>query len=379
MAAGRPKSGGSKRLARSPARKTCACWPGASRTARRWPGWPSAACACNARSRMAWSGWAARPATSKSLPRFCRIPGRPKADGLSPDQVPDKFGAGRDQVNGVADAGVVRRLPFTLEARFFAFAHHDRVAERFDVARRAADFGILKAAERLLDGARVEDGDRRPAVAAGVVPADIDRGAAAHAANDADLGRQFVDFGRVELADEALFDHELGKGREAAVFLQAAMVVEAAAVLGDIQAVQQALVAARAVQRIAQRLARVVVVLVQQFEQPDDAAGRDLHAFKFIEPDALAGKAQIEDDLAVMQALEALLGHRLPAGRAGRRLHQAGRMVPRFSLTPFFILPTTCISQALQSNLRISFSLPLISVIGSGFRCLTSLGQRLKL
>src|SRR5574343_676766 len=186
----------------------------------------------NARSRMAWSGWAARPGTSKSPPRFCRIPGRPKADGLSPDQVPDKFGAGRDQVNGGDDAGVVRRLPFTLEARFFAFAHHDRVTERFDVARRAADFGVLKAAQRLLDGARVEDGDRRPAVAAGVVPADIDRGAAAHEANDADLGRKRIDFGRVELANEAFFDHELGKDREATVFLQTAVVVEAAAVLG---------------------------------------------------------------------------------------------------------------------------------------------------
>ena len=56
-----------------------------------------------------------------------------------------------------------------------------------------------------------------------------------------------------------------------------------------------------------------------------------------------------------------------------------GLIVPRLSFTPFFIFPTTCISQALLSNLRISFSLPLIRVIGSGFRCFTSLGHRLKL
>ncbi len=57
----------------------------------------------------------------------------------------------------------------------------------------------------------------------------------------------------------------------------------------------------------------------------------------------------------------------------------AGLIVPRLSFTPFFILPTTCISQALQSNLRINFSLPLISVIGSGFRCFTSFGHKFKL
>ena len=48
-------------------------------------------------------------------------------------------------------------------------------------------------------------------------------------------------------------------------------------------------------------------------------------------------------------------------------------------MTPFFIFPATCISQALQSNVRIRFSLPLISVIGSGFGCFTSFGYRLKL
>ena len=70
----------------------------------------------------------------------------------------------------------------------------------------------------------------------------------------------------MKLPHEALFDHELGKGGEAAVFLQATVIVELAAVLGDIQAVQQAFVAARALERLAKRNALVVAVFVQQLE-----------------------------------------------------------------------------------------------------------------
>ena len=185
---------------------------------------------------------------------------------------------------------------------------------------------MLVAAERLFDGGRVEDGDRRPAVAAGVVAADIDRGAAAHASNDADLGREFVDFGEVELADEAFLDHELGEGGETAVFLQAAVVVELAAVFGHIEAMQQLFTAARAFQRVAQGRALIVVVFMQQFEQFDGAARGDLHAFKLVEPDALAVETEIKDDGAMQQALEGLLDHRLLAGGAGRGFH--GNRVP---------------------------------------------------
>ncbi len=126
----------------------------------------------------------------------------------------------------------------------------------------------------------------------------------------------------VELSDEALFDHELGERGEAPVLLQAAVIIEFAAMPGDIQPVQQLFVAARAVQRVAQGQALGVAVFVDQLEQLDDAARRDLHAFKVVEPDALARKAEIEHDFAVMQTLEALLDHDLPAGGAGGRFHR---------------------------------------------------------
>ena len=124
-------------------------------------------------------------------------------------------------------------------------------------------------------------------MATGVILADVDWRAAGIAANDADLGGEFGDFCRTELADKALFDHELGEGREAAVFLQAAMVVEASAVLGDIQSVQQFFLAARTTQWLGQRLARVVAMLMQQFEEFENATRCDLDALKIVEPDAL--------------------------------------------------------------------------------------------
>ena len=74
-------------------------------------------------------------------------------------------------------------------------------------------------------------------------------------------------------------------------------------------------------QRVAQGLVLGVAVFVDQLEQFDDAARRDLHAFEIVEPDGLTVEAEIEHNLAVVQPLEALLGHDFPAGWAGRRFH----------------------------------------------------------
>ena len=106
------------------------------------------------------------------------------------------------------------------------------------------------------------------------------------------------------------------------MLLQAAMVIELAAMLADVQSVQQPFIAARAVQRVAQRQALNVAVVMDQLEQFDDAARRDLRAFEVVEPDTLAREAEIEHDFAMMQALEALLEHGLAAGRTGCRFHR---------------------------------------------------------
>ncbi len=50
------------------------------------------------------------------------------------------------------------------------------------------------------------------------------------------------------------------------MFLQAAVVIELATVLGVVDAMQQFFPAARAMHRLAQGLALIVAVLVQQFE-----------------------------------------------------------------------------------------------------------------
>ncbi len=62
-----------------------------------------------------------------------------------------------------------------------------------------------------------------------------------------------------------------------------------------------------------------------------------------------------------------------------RRIIDASYFTASWIVRFFFNLPTTCISQGLQSKRRVSFSLPLIRIIGSGRRPLTCLGHRLKL
>ena len=200
--------------------------------------------------------------------------------------------------------------------------HHDGVAQCFHIDRGALDLGVLVAGQGLLDGSRVEHGNRCPAVRAGMIVANIHRRTATIAADSADASRQGADFGRHQLANETLFDHKLAEGRKPAVFLQAAMVVELAAMLDVVDAMQQAFVAARAMQWVAQGQALVVAVFMQQFEELDDTARRDLYTLEIIEPDALAGKAQVEHDFAMMQPLETVLAHGLLAGGAGDRFHR---------------------------------------------------------
>jgi hypothetical protein len=111
-----------------------------------------------------------------------------------------------------------------------------------------------------------------------------------------------LDFGAVELANEALFDHERRVGAVAAVVLRAAAVGETTAAR-TIEASEQALAAAWTVQRVAPGLALVGMVLVQQAKKFEDAGRCQLGALELVEPDALAGKADVEGDLAVELAL----------------------------------------------------------------------------
>ena len=173
------------------------------------------------------------------------------------------------------------------------------------------------AGERLFDGLGIEDGDRRLAMRAGMVAPDIDRCAAAGTAHVADFRRQAVDLGCGQLAHEALFDHELGEGREPSMLLQATVIVEAPAGVGDVEAVQQPVAAARAGERVAQWQPRGIAVLVDQFEQGDDPARGDLATLELVKPDAVARKAQVENNFAVVLAFETVLGHGLAAGGAG--------------------------------------------------------------
>ena len=60
---------------------------------------------------------------------------------------------------------------------------------------------------------------------------------------------------------------------------------------------------------------------VNQLEQFNNAARGNLQAFMLVEPDALTGETEIEDDFTTRFARKAVFPHRLVAGRAGRRFH----------------------------------------------------------
>jgi hypothetical protein len=159
-------------------------------------------------------------------------------------------------------------------------------------------------------------------VVAGVFAANIDRRATSGAADDLNLFCHFLDFGAIELADEAFFRHEGREGVEAAVLSRAAVVGEVA-IARAVEAVPQPFVTARALQDVSPGLALVVVVLVQQPEEFEDAGRGQLGTLEVIEPDALAGKTDIERDFAMQLALEAVGCH----GRAtGGAKSTAGRM-----------------------------------------------------
>jgi hypothetical protein len=173
------------------------------------------------------------------------------------------------------------------------FDFEQRLGHRLRIAPVVGDFLRVVAGERRLDRFLIEDGDRRRTVAADRFGADVDRRAAAGTVDRADARGKRLDLHRRQLADEALLDHELGEDRETPVFLQAALVGEAAA-LGDVEHREQRVVAARTVQPGRVRHAHFVAVRVDQLEQLDDPAGTDLVALEFVEPDALAGEAEVE-------------------------------------------------------------------------------------
>ena len=104
------------------------------------------------------------------------------------EEVPGHLDARDEQVADVYGIEGVRPA-FALAAGSVPLAHDDGVTQRFDVVyRRPFDLGLPIAGQRLFDGGRVEDGDRRAAMGAGVILADIDRRAATVAADGADPG-----------------------------------------------------------------------------------------------------------------------------------------------------------------------------------------------
>ena len=172
------------------------------------------------------------------------------------------------------------------------------------------------ALQGLLHRLRIEQRERRQAMGAGMLAPDVDRRAAAGAVDGGHAPRQVLDLGPGHLAHEALLDHEGREAREAAVALRAA-VGHVAAAAHHVEALAQRAPAMRAGQRCVQRAMGVVAVLVEQLEQFQHGGRRQARAFLRVEPQALAGEADVQLGRHAGVGGEAAHLHGLAAGRAG--------------------------------------------------------------
>ena len=213
---------------------------------------------------------------------------------------------------------VVLALAFL--ARAVAFQGDQGVGQglgRLAVGRLAGCLtgGLAVALQGLVHRLGVEQCQGRPAVRAGVVVAYVHRAPAAGAGDAAHAPRQGLDLERGEVAHKALFDHEGAKGGEAPVPCRAA-VGDVAPALGQVVALDQVFAAMRAAQPVGQGVVRVAMVFMQQREELQHGGRRQARVLLRVEPQALAGKAQIQLQHAAVGGGKAALVGRLAAGGA---------------------------------------------------------------
>ena len=132
------------------------------------------------------------------------------------------------------------------------------------------------------------------------------------------------DFVRRELPYKAFFDHEGGKGAEAAMALGAA-VGDVAAALDHVKTLCQCAFAAWAGQFVTQGAHVVVAVVVQKPKQVDNRSRRELQVFLGVKPDATAEVTQVKLDRAAGHAGQRVGVHGgLTRGALGGRWHGFG-------------------------------------------------------
>jgi hypothetical protein len=79
-------------------------------------------------------------------------------------------------------------------------------------------------------------------------------------------------------------------------------------------------------------LAQLIVVFVQQAEKFEDAGRGQLRTFEIVEPDALAGKTDIQGDFAMQLTFEAVDLHRSPARRTKTAAIGRSRVMGRWRI-----------------------------------------------
>ncbi len=156
---------------------------------------------------------------------------------------------------------------------------------------------FLIIGQGFVDGFRIKNGNGCAAVGAGILRADVNRGATPCAMNCANACCKGFDFSRSELSDKPFFDHELGKNSKSAMVLQTAVIGEPPA-LCNIHTGHERVFAARTMQRSSLWPTQVAAVVVNDLEEFNDTGWSELLAFKRVKPDALAGKTQIKCDFA---------------------------------------------------------------------------------
>src|SRR5687768_1117233 len=131
-----------------------------------------------------------------------------------------------------------------------------------------------------------------------------------------DVLAQLLQLLRCERADEVLLAQEVEEGGQPAVVVGAAQVGEASRPLHVLRQTQPR-VTPRALGEIGVRELTLARVFPDQAEERQRAAGTEPHAFVGVEPERVAGQADVDRDRPADVAVERLLLHRRAAAGTG--------------------------------------------------------------
>ncbi len=181
-------------------------------------------------------------------------------------------------------------------------------------------FRLLQLLDKPFGLSQIEHRQRRGAMCTGRASRHIDRSAAVGAVHAPDISAQLLDLLRRQRPDEVLLAEEVEEGRQPAVAMRTAQILELRVPLNVVGAPQPGL-AARALGDIGIGPLGPGALLTDDAKQLERRARRQRRALVRVEPERLTGMADIDGGAASQMGVERRLLHRRAAPRAVHGCH----------------------------------------------------------